>query len=163
MMTQGRHCRPGLCNWRMDSHLIDDDFESVFRRMLESLRGSLGAFPEGTTSFNYVTGSILDDTDNEGRILSDTEPDIERIDLEDEVLFIVNIGCNDANEYSVKVEAKTLKIIHEIDGKERRVDLDFDVDINHSHASLRNGVVEISLKIAEKGKSGNREGYSTID
>ncbi len=162
-MTQGRHCRPGLCNWRMDSHLIDDDFESVFRRMLESLRGSLEAFPEGTASFSYVTGSVFNDADSEGRILSDTEPDIEQIDLEDEVLFIVNIGYNDANEYSVKVEAKTLKIIHEIDGKERRVDLGFDVDINHSHASLRNGVMEISLKIAKKGNSGNREGYLMLD
>ncbi|RDE15475.1 MAG: hypothetical protein C4K48_03900 [Candidatus Thorarchaeota archaeon] len=143
--------------------MIDDDFESVFRRLLESLRGSLGAFPEGTTSFSYVTGSVFSDTDTEGRILSDSEPDIERIDLEDEVLFIANIGYNDPSEYSIKVEAKTLRIIHEIDGKERRVDLDFDVEINHSHASLRNGVLEISLKIEKKGNSGNREGYLTID
>jgi HSP20 family molecular chaperone IbpA len=147
----------------MNSQLIDDDFESVFRRLFESLRGSLGALPEGTTSFSYVAGSLFNDTDNEGRILSDTEPDIERIDLEDEVLFIVDIGYNDANEYSVKVEAKTLKIIHEIDGKEKLVDLDFDIDIDHSHASLRNGIVEISLKIAKKGNPGNREGYLTID
>jgi len=143
--------------------LIDDDFESVFRRLLESLRGSLGAFPEGTRSFGYVTGSMFDDADEEGSIPSDAEPDIERIDLEDEVLFIVNIGHSDADEYSVKVEGKTLRIIHEIDGKEKRVDLDFDVDITHSHASLRNGVLEITLKIAERSGSDNREGYLMIN
>lgn len=136
--------------------MIDDDFESVFRRVFESLLGSLGTLPEGSTSYSYFTGSMMDEDDNEFN--QEKEPDVERIDLDDEVLFLVSIGYEDS-EFSVKISARTMIISFDVVDKNIKVDLDFDVDIDNSSVSSRNGIMEISLKIAAKNNSGAREGY----
>ncbi len=122
--------------------------------------GSLGALPEGSTSYSYFTGSMLNENDNDFK--QEKEPDVERIDLEDEVLFLVNIGYDDSN-YSVKVNARSLTIVFDADEKNIEIGLDFDVDIENSSVSTRNGIMEISLKIASKGSSGEREGYLRIN
>ena len=140
--------------------MIDDDFESVFRKVFESLMGSLGTFPEGSTSFSYFTGSSINENDNEFE--QEKEPDFERIDLEDEVLFLVKTGYEDTG-YSVKIDARTMLITFDGTRKSIKIDLDFDVDIENSSVSSRNGIMEISLKIASKGKSGAREGYLRIN
>lgn len=139
--------------------MIDDDFESVFRRVFESLKGSLGEFPDGAISFSFFAGSSFDNLEDEGSIPSAEDVDFERIDLEDYVLFLINIGSASEEDYAIKVEKRSLKIIHNIDGKEIQADLDFDVDIENSRVSSRNGVMEISLKIAKRGNSGKSEGY----
>lgn len=140
--------------------MIDDDFESVFRRVFESLMGSLGALPEGSTSYSYFTGSMMNENDNEFQ--KEKEPDVERFDLDDEVLFVAILGHEDS-EPSVKVDARRMTIVFNTDGKDINIDLDFDVDIQHSSVSTRNGVMEISLKIAAKGSSGAREGYLKVN
>lgn len=137
--------------------MIDDDFESVFRRVFESLMGSLGALPEGSTSYSYFTGSMINENENE--LQQEKEPVVERFDLDDEVLFVVNIGHEDG-EHSVKVDARTMTIAF---NKNITIDLDFDVNIEDSSVSTRNGVMEISLKIAKKGSSGAREGYLRVN
>jgi len=122
--------------------------------------GSLGAIPEGSTSYSYFTGSMISENDNDFQ--QEKEPDIERFDLDDGVLFVVNIGHEDSG-YSVKVDAHTMTIASNADSKNITVDLDFDVDIEHSSVSTRNGVMEISLKIATKDSSGAREGYLRVN
>ncbi|MDH4213696.1 MAG: hypothetical protein OEV85_07215 [Candidatus Thorarchaeota archaeon] len=140
--------------------MIDDDFESVFRRVFESLLGSLGTLPEGSTSYSYFTGSMMDEDDNEFN--QEKEPDFERIDLEDEVLFLVKTGYEDTS-HSVKIDARTMTITFDGTRKSIKIDLDFDVDIEKSSVSSRNGVMEISLKMASKGNSGAKEGYLRIN
>lgn len=122
--------------------------------------GSLGALPEGSTSYSYFTGSMINENDNQFQ--KEKELDVERFDLDDEVLFVVNLRHEDS-EYSVKVHARRMTIASSTDGKDINIDLDFDVDIEHSSVSTRNGVMEISLKIAAKGSLGAREGYLKVN
>jgi HSP20 family molecular chaperone IbpA len=142
--------------------MIDDDFESVIRRMFESIIGSLNTFPEGSTSFSYFTDSTVNEPDSGFELSDEKEPATERIDLEDQVLFIVNIGFTDS-AYSVRVDGKTLIITYGQESKETRIVLDFDVDIEKSKVSSRNGVLEISLLKARKTDSGLRNGYLKIE
>jgi hypothetical protein len=138
--------------------LIDDDFESVFRRIFESLISSMGSFPEGSTTYSYNTGSMYNDFENDDALQEKKDSDVERIDLEDEVLFLVNIGYED-REPSVRVDVGSMTITPGTLNQPIKVDLDFEVDVANSYMSSRNGVLEISLKVAEKGSSGAREGF----
>jgi hypothetical protein len=130
--------------------------------MFESLIGSLGAFPEGSTSFSYFTDSRFSDPENDSELPEEKEPEIERIDLDGEVLFLVNIGYED-HDFSVKVDTRTMTITYGVEKKIIKVNLDFDADIEHSSVSSRNGVMEISLKIGTKMNSKVRNGYLRIN
>jgi HSP20 family molecular chaperone IbpA len=138
--------------------MIDDDFESVVRRMFESIMGSLGAFPEGSESFGYFSGSTVNEPGNEFDLSGERELEIEQIDLEDQVLILVDIGYIDG-EYSVRVDNKNLIITYGVEKKETRVSLDFNVDLVKSKVSSRNGVMEITLMKAKKADSSLRNGY----
>jgi HSP20 family molecular chaperone IbpA len=154
--------RPGASHWRLFD-MIDDEFESVFRRLFESLMNSMGTMPEGETTIRYWTNS---GTNNPGLVSFPgtdivNEPQAEIIDLDDKVLFLVEVGFED-ELIDVKVEERTLKIFNQVEGKETEFNLDFDVDIEQSKSSCRNGILEIELKKAEDIESPN-EGYLRID
>jgi HSP20 family molecular chaperone IbpA len=142
--------------------MIDDDFESVVRRMFESIFGSIGTFQEGSGFFNYFSDSAVKESDRLSELTDEKELDMERIDLEDQVLFLVTMDFDDS-ESSARVAENTLIVAYGPENKEIRADLDFDVDIEKSHVSKRNGVVEISLKKAKKDGSGLKNGYLKID
>jgi HSP20 family molecular chaperone IbpA len=129
--------------------------------MFESLIGSIGAIPEGSTSFSYFTDSLYNGPENDNELLQENEPELERIDLDDEILFLVNIDYED-HEFSVKVDARTMTITRGMARKVIKVDLDFDVDIKNSSVSSRNGIMEITLKKGTKESSRMREGYLKI-
>jgi HSP20 family molecular chaperone IbpA len=142
--------------------MIDDDFESVVRRMFESIMGSLGAFPEGSESFSYFSGSTVNEPRNELDLSGKRELEIEQIDLEDQMLILVDIGYTDG-EYSVRVDNKDLIITYGLENKETHVSLNFNVELEKSKASSRNGVMEITLMKAKKAGSGLRSGYLKIE
>ena len=141
--------------------MIDDEFETVFRRLFESLMNSMGQMTDGDTTIRYWTNSRLGGPGMTDIPETEYELQAEVIDLEDRVLFLVEVG-HENNIIDVKVEERTLKVFNQVDGNETIFDLDFDVDIEDSRTSYRNGILEIELKKA-KDQDGPREGYLKID
>ena len=142
--------------------MIDDEFESVFRKLFESLLNSMGQIPEGTTTVQYWTNSKFGGQGMANNIEEvSKEIQAEVIDLEDRVLFLVEIGSED-DLIDVKVEGRTLKVFDQVEGNETDFELDFDVDIENSRTSCRNGILEIELKKTDD-TDGHNEGYLEID
>ncbi len=139
--------------------MIDDEFETVFRRLFESLMNSMGQMPGGETTIRYWTSSGLTNPGMpsipENEVVD--QPQAEIIDLDDKVLYLIEVGPED-ELVDVKVENRTLKVFNQVEGKEIEFDLEFDVDIGQSRSSCRNGILEIQLKKTEKVESSN-EGY----
>ena len=141
--------------------MIDDEFETVFRRLFESLMNSMGQMTDGETAVRYWTSSGLGGPGMTDIPKTENKIQAEVIDLEDRVLFLVEIGPED-EIIDVKVEGRSLCVFNQVDGDETIFDLDFDVDIEDSRTSYRNGMLEIELKKAED-QDGPREGYLKID
>ena len=141
--------------------MIDDEFETVFRRLFESLMNSMGQMTDGETTIRYWTssgqsGSGMIEIPEEKKNL-----EAEMIDLEDKVLFLIEVGPED-ELIDVKVEGRTLRVFNQVDGNETVFDLDFDVDIENSRTSTRNGILEIEL-LRAKDDCGPTEGYLKIE
>lgn len=143
--------------------MIDDDFESVVRKLFESLMNSMGQMPGGETTVRYWTSSGLTNPGMPSIPANEVvdQPQAEIIDLDDKVLYLIEVGSED-ELVDVKVENRTLKIFNQVEGIEREFDLDFDVDINQSRSSCRNGILEVELKKAENVEESN-EGYLRND
>ncbi|TFH02023.1 MAG: hypothetical protein E4H14_18000 [Candidatus Thorarchaeota archaeon] len=142
-------------------NMIDDEFESVFRRMFEHLMKSMGPISEGKGTVSYWNGSLIENPDVGNISPSSTEPEAEVIDLEDRILFLVELEI-DSTLVDVKVEDRILKILDQTEGNEIDFDLDFDIDIDNSRVSLRNGILEIELKKAI-GDVNSKIGYLKIE
>ncbi len=142
--------------------MIDDEFESVFRKLFESLMNSMGPIPEGTATVQYWTNSKFGGQGMANNIAEvNKEIQAEVIDLDDRVLFLVEVGYED-ELIDVKVEGRTLRVFDQVEGNETVFDLDFDVDIENSRASCRNGILEIELKKTDNTDSKN-EGYLEVE
>ena len=141
--------------------MIDDEFESVFRRVFEHLMKSMGSISEGEGTISYWSDSLFDNQDVGDVSPPSTEPEAEVIDLEDRILFLVDLE-NDNTLVDVKVEERILTIIDQTEGHEIDFDLDFDVDIDNSRVSIRNGILEIELKKAI-GDVDSKVGYLRIE
>ena len=140
--------------------MIDDEFETVFRRLFESLMNSMGSIQDGETTVQYWSNSRYDPgMANIPEVSEDIQAEV--IDLEDRVLFLIEVGHED-ELIDVKVEGRTMKVFNQVEGKETVFDLDFDVDIENSRTSCRNGIVEIELKKTDD-MDGQNEGYLKID
>jgi len=141
--------------------MIDDDFESMFRRMFEHLMKSMGPISDGEGTISYWSGSTFGNSDVDSMSPPKDEFHAEVIDFEDRVLFLVEME-NDGSLVDVKVKERTLHVNDQIEGKETVFDLDFEVDIDNSRVSLRNGILEIELKKATSD-DGPKEGYLRIE
>ncbi|TFG27478.1 hypothetical protein EU527_18510 [Candidatus Thorarchaeota archaeon] len=138
--------------------MIDDEFETVFRRMIDHLMGVMGHVPDGSTTIRYWTSSNFGFPDEvEETQGHDEEPEAEIIDFDDKVLVIKNLYSTGFVP-SVRVEGKNLIVTNEIEDKETVLNLDFLVDVQSSNASCRNGVLEIELKKARNNSNVITEG-----
>jgi len=141
--------------------MIDDEFESVFRRVFEHLMKSMGQISDGDGTISYWSGSMFGNPDVGEMSPPSDELHAEVIDLEDKVLFMVELE-NEGTLVDVKVEERSLLVNDQIEGNEAVFDLDFDVDIDNSRVSVRNGILEIELKKAVSD-DGPKEGYLNIE
>jgi HSP20 family molecular chaperone IbpA len=141
--------------------MIDDEFESVFRRVFEHLMKSMGQIPEGEGTISYWSGSTFGNPEMSDMSPPSNEIQAEVIDLEDRVLFLVEMET-DSSLVDVKVEGRTMLVNDQIEGDVVEFDLDYDVDIDNSRVSVRNGIMEIELKKAVH-EDGPKEGYLRIE
>lgn len=140
--------------------MIDDDFESVFRKMIENFIGSMG-FPEGevqvrTWSSTSPTGNTEIDA-----MPSKDEPEVEEIDLGDD--YMVLVETRDTESPRVHVRGREVQIDLDSGESPLVIHLSFDVDMPHSTASFQNGIIEIGLRKAAEDYKGQKEGYLQIE
>ena len=156
----GDNSRPGA-SLETILKMIDDEFESVFRRVFEHLMKSMGQISEGEGTISYWSGSMFEKPDVGGLSPPSDELHAEVIDLEDRVLFLVELET-DSTLVDVKIEGRTLLVNDQIEGNEAVFDLDYDIDIDNSRVSHRNGILEIELKKAVSD-DGPKEGYLRVE
>ena len=117
---------------------------------------------DGNTTVRYWTSSNFGFPNEMEQTPNDDEPSAEIINLDGKTLVIADLG-GVGFVPSVRVEGKKLIIENEIEDKDMILDLDFDVDINNSHASYRNGILEVELKEAEADSDIVKEGYVNFE
>ena len=142
--------------------MIDDDFESVFRRMIEQFMEAFGGIPEGNMTLRSWNGSIVNEPlDRKVEHKSD-EPLVEKIDLGDSVLILIE-GQNTFENPSVKVSGSTIVVQVGPESKEIPVELGFPIDLEKSNVSHRNGVIEISVVKRDSEDTTRNDGFLKIE
>jgi hypothetical protein len=142
--------------------MIDDDFESVFRKMIEQFMEAFGGMPEGNFNIRTWNGSIVNgplDTQVEPK--SD-EPLVEKIDLGDSALVIIE-WQEDIEVPTVKVSGSTINVQHRPDRNEISIDVGFNIDLEKSNVSHRNGITEISVVKTIGDDVGSEDGILKIE
>ena len=122
------------------TYLIDDDFDKIVRRMFEQLFGNTTGARMPTNSqmrFNMPTGVSI----KENVMAS---PRVERIDLEDRQLLIID-NIPDDSFPTAKVLGRELHLKLLENMNETILELPFAVDVDESSILHQNGIVEITL------------------
>jgi len=141
--------------------MIDDDFETVFRRMIEQFMGSMGLSPEGEISVRTWSTTIPETNTEDAATQSRDEVEVEEIDLGDEYLVLIDTG-NITGEPSIEVDGRRIRVSF---GNQftKTIDMDFDIDIHKSAASNRNGVIELVLRKSEGHNKDEGVGHIHIE
>lgn len=142
--------------------MIDDDFESVFRKMLEHFMETFGEMPEGGTNFRVWNGSIVNEPLEAQIEHIDDAPLVEKIDLGEGALILIE-WRDDIDQPSVRISGSTVFAQAAPDKREISVDVGFLIDIDKSKVSHRNGITEISVVKAEGLGAGKRDGVLSIE
>ncbi|MGY5875945.1 MAG: hypothetical protein RTU30_09380 [Candidatus Thorarchaeota archaeon] len=125
--------------------MIDDDFQRIFRKLMEQFFGDANPFsPEGSVtrgfSFDYESGEAMP----KNPLDSQAQTEVEKIELDDRVIVVVS-GLKDIVPPKVKVFGETLVIIDPSGVNDEIMTLPYSVDVIESHATIRNGIMEITL------------------
>ncbi|MFX1484637.1 MAG: hypothetical protein ACFFCP_15775 [Promethearchaeota archaeon] len=140
--------------------MIDDDFETVFRKMMESFMETFGAFPDGKGTIRSWTGSFDLETPLDTDVSSESgEPIVEKIDLGDSILFLIQGHFDSDPEVRVNGQKITVKLAPET--QDIALETGIPVDLKRSSVSNRNGVLEINAVKAENKEVS--EGYLKIE
>ena len=143
------------------SYMIDDDFESVFRRMMEQFMEAFGNMPEDGLFIKSWNGSIVNEPMN-SQIKVNNEPQVEKIDLGDSVLILIE--SRDSMETpTVRVSGSEIFVQLTPEKEEISIDAGFLIDVEKSKLSYRNGIVEISAVKVEDKRIGSNEGFLRIE
>ncbi len=141
--------------------MIDDDFESVFKRMIEEFMGTFG-MPEGSIRIRSWNDSFVDETPEAQINLKSEEPLVEKIDLEDGVLVVID-GLNNLEDPKVKVTESTIFVQPGLDSREIMIEVGFPIDLEKSTASHRNGIMEITAVKANSNIERSSDGFLKIE
>ena len=142
--------------------MIDDDFESVFRKMIEQFMEAFGGMPEGNLRIRSWNGSTVNDPlDTQIESMTD-EPLVEKIDFGDNALILVE-WQNESESPTVRVSGSTVVIQLGPERKEISVDVGFQVNQEKSNVSHRNGVLEISVTKTEVEDASGNDGFLRIE
>lgn len=143
-------------------HMIDDDFESVFRMMIEQFMEAFGGIPEGNMTLRSWNGSIVNESlDKQVEPKSD-EPLVETIDLGESVLILIE-GQNDLESPSVEVSGLTIVVQTGLERADINVEVGFQIDVEKSNVSHRNGVIEITAVKADSEGTVKNDGFLKIE
>jgi hypothetical protein len=141
--------------------MIDDDFESVFRKVLERFSEAFESLPEGSGVIRSWSGSFVNEPLEQNIEQHSDEPQIEKIDLGDSVLFLIQGHFDSTYEPEVKVEGEKITVKSGPEMQDIHLNLEFMVDREKSTVSYRNGVIEITVVKTESLDA--TEGYLRIE
>ncbi len=142
--------------------MIDDDFETVFRKMIEQFMEAFGGMSEGSMTFRSWNGSMVNEPLDSQVEPKMNEPIVEMIDLGESVLILIE-DPNDSENPSVKVTGSTIVVQYGPDRKDINVDVGFQIDLEKSNVSHRNGVIEISAVKTESEDTSGNDGFLKIE
>ena len=142
--------------------MIDDDFETVFRKMIEQFMEAFGGMPEGSMTFRSWNGSMVNEPLDSQIEPKMKEPIVEMIDFGESVLILIE-DPDDSENPSVKVTGSTIVAKLGPDRKDISVDVGFQIDLEKSNVSHRNGVMEISAAKTESEDTNGNDGFLKIE
>lgn len=142
--------------------MIDDDFESVFRKMIEHFMEAFGEMPEGNMNVRVWNGSIVNEPIDAQVEHNDDTPLVEKIDLEEGALILIE-WRDDIDSPSVRISGSKVFAQAVPDKKEITVDVGFLIDIDGSKVSHRNGITEISVAKADPLVKSKTDGFLNVE
>ncbi|MFW9788703.1 MAG: hypothetical protein ACFFE2_06635 [Candidatus Thorarchaeota archaeon] len=140
--------------------MIDDDFESVFRKMIEQFMEAFGG--EGNFTIRSWNDSLVNGPLETRVTPKSDEPLVEKIDLGNSVLIVVE-WQDEIEVPAVKVSGSSIKVQYGTEAKELIIEVGFKIDLSKSNVSHRNGVTEITAVKIESENSGSSDGYLKIE
>ena len=141
--------------------MIDDDFETMVRRMFEQLFGSMPFGLEGDSTMPYGTGQSPGDEELSVPEAAHEDSNVERIDLDDRVIFIID-GLSLDSRPIVRVAKREVTVSTADNAEITRLEIPFDADVKESTASFRNGVLEIQLVRAKSRDTSSAKSVTEI-
>ncbi|MFW9963973.1 MAG: hypothetical protein ACFFCX_10440 [Candidatus Sifarchaeia archaeon] len=141
--------------------MIDDDFESVFKRMIEQFMSAFG-IPEGNIRIESWNDSMVKEPLATQIVPNSDEPIIEKIDLGDSMLILIE-GQMEIETPNIRVSGSTIFIQLSPSSKEIKIEVEFLIDLEKSNVSHRNGIMEISVVKAESESRAKTDGFLKVD
>lgn len=136
--------------------MIEDEFDRMFREIVERFFGnSFGLGDNGVFQIRVHATNTPEMESNQvrPRVREERKASVEKIELGDKMLVIID-GFAYQKAPSVLVKGKKMRILsEEEEGKEITVELPFEVDIERSTGSFRNGTIEVELFKTENSKT----------
>ena len=140
----------------------DDEFQKIFRRMIEQFFGTFGMQPGGS-GFEKMWDTPSNELDEIPLDMPQEGPRVERIDLEGTVILVMN-ECMMPEELQVSVRGKVATLSYSPRNLTQQFETPFIIDAECSIVSCRNGVAEIRLEMDEENRaSDNIERILRID
>ena len=140
--------------------MTDDDFESVFRKMIEHFMGSMGLSPEGEISVRTWTNMPPDRMSRVDDTPVDDGMQAEEIDLGESYIILID-SKGSPNPPVISIEGHTIRVAFE--ELEQTFTTGFDIDIETSTASYRNGILELILQKNKSGTPGTISGTIHVE
>ena len=141
--------------------MIDDDFESMFRRMIEDFMETFGGIPGGSVKIRSWNGSIVNEPLETLIGPSMDEPRVEKIDLGDSMLILIE-DQTVIETQQVKVSGSTISLQFSPEQKKLDIDVGFRINPDKSNATHRNGVLEITAVKASDESPSRKDGLIEI-
>ncbi len=124
--------------------MIDDDFETMVRKMFEQFFESMPFGLETDSTVRFGTSRTQDDEELSVPQAPSEDPHVERIDLDDRVIFILD-GIVSDSKPTVRLTRRDVIVSSTDKAEIARLEIPFDADVRESTASFRNSVLEIQL------------------
>jgi hypothetical protein len=128
----------------------DDEFQKIFRRMIEQFFGTFGMQPGGSGMDGLWDGGS-DELDEVPLDMPHEDARVERIDLGDTVILVME-NCSIEEGLQITVKGRFATISYGPDNFVQTIETSFAIDANRSFVSCRNGVAEIRLEKDENNK-----------
>ena len=124
----------------------DDEFQKIFRKMLEQFFGTFG-MPNGGNRIGGFWDEQTEDPHETEIDLAHQGSQIERFELDDEVILVID-GCTREDETTVRVTGNKATLTIGLRTTEHKAP--FRIDPESSAVSCRNGVAEVRLMKADE-------------
>ncbi|MFW9802193.1 MAG: hypothetical protein ACFFFC_06050 [Candidatus Thorarchaeota archaeon] len=128
----------------------DDEFQKIFRRMIEQFFGTFGMQPGGS-GIDGLWDSPSEELDEVQFDMPHEGARVERIDLGDTVILVMD-NCAMEEGLQVTVKGRVATLSYSPDNLFQTFETPFAIDANRSYVSCRNGVAEIRLEKDENNK-----------